>query len=68
MARVNELRYPFPKEILLIPLGIFIALVAAEALLRAFPTLLPVDRQIALEDSPETRGVSHPYIGYLPTP
>jgi lysophospholipase L1-like esterase len=69
MARLNDLRYQFPKGILLIPLGIFVALVAAEALLRAFPTLLlPLDLQIALEDSPETRGVSHPYIGHLPTP
>jgi lysophospholipase L1-like esterase len=69
MARLNDLRYPSPKGIVLIPLGIFIALVAAEALLRAFPTLLlPLDLQIELEDTPETRGVSHPYIGYLPTP
>ena len=69
MARVNGPRYPFPKGILLIPLSIFIALVAAEALLRVFPTLLlPVELQIALEASPETWGVSHPYIGYLPTP
>jgi hypothetical protein len=69
MARVNEPRYPSSKGILLIPLGIFIALVVAEVLLRAFPSLLlPLDLQIALEDSPETRGVGHPYIGYLPTP
>ena len=56
------------KELLLIPLSLVLALVAAEGLLRAFPTLLPLELQIALEDSPETRGVSHPYIGNLHTP
>ena len=41
----------------------------AEGLLHAFPRLLlPLELQIKLEDSPETRGVSHPYIGYLHTP
>jgi lysophospholipase L1-like esterase len=69
MDRVNQLRYPVLQGIVLIPLGIIVALVAAEALLRAFPTLLlPLDLQIQLEDSPETRGVGHLYLGYLPTP
>jgi GDSL-like Lipase/Acylhydrolase family len=59
---------PMRKEILLIPLSLAIALVAAEGLLRAFPMLLPLELQIALEDSPEARGVSHPYVGNLHTP
>jgi hypothetical protein len=59
---------PMRIEILLIPLSLAIALVAAEGLLRAFPMLLPLELQIALEDSPETRGISHPYIGNLHTP
>ena len=59
---------PLRKELLLIPLSLVLALVAAEGLLRAVPTLLPLELEIALEDSPETRGVSHPYIGNLQTP
>jgi lysophospholipase L1-like esterase len=59
---------PMRREIFLIPLSLAIALVAAEGLLRAFPMLLPLELQIALEDSPETRGISHPYIGNLHTP
>jgi lysophospholipase L1-like esterase len=57
------------KEALLVLLAVVISLVAAEGLLRAFPRLLlPLELQIALDDSPETRGVSHPYIGYLQAP
>jgi lysophospholipase L1-like esterase len=58
---------PLRKELLLIPLSLVVALVAAEGLLRAFPTLLPPELQIVLKDSPRTRGVSHPYIGNLQT-
>lgn len=36
--------------------------------MRLFPGLLPLELQIALEDSPETHGVAHPYIGYLRDP
>jgi lysophospholipase L1-like esterase len=56
------------KDILLVPLSLALALFAAEGMLRAFPMLLPLELQIALEDSPETRGVSHPYIGNLHAP
>jgi hypothetical protein len=56
------------KEILLIVVSLVLALIAAEGLLRAFPTLLPLELQIALEDGPETRGVSHPLIGNLQIP
>jgi lysophospholipase L1-like esterase len=56
------------EEMLLVSFSLVLALVAAEGLLRAFPALLPIELQIALEDSPETRGVSHPYIGNLQPP
>jgi len=56
------------KELLLIPVSLVLALGAAEGLFRAFPTLLPLELRIKLEDSPETRGLSHPYIGNLPKP
>lgn len=59
---------PLRKELLLIPLSLFLALVAAEGLLRAFPKLLPLELQIALEDSPARRSISHPYIGNLHRP
>src|SRR5262245_59914966 len=69
MVRVKEPRYRLLKGILLIPFGIFIALVAAEALLRAFPTLLlPLDLQTTLDKRPELWGVAHPYIGNLQAP
>ena len=35
---------------------------------RCAERLLPLELQIALEDSPETRDLSHPYIGNLHTP
>lgn len=56
------------KEFLLIPVSLVLALGAAEGLLRLFPTLLPLELEIKLEDRPETRGLSHPYIGNLPKP
>jgi hypothetical protein len=56
------------KEILLIPLSLILALVAAEGLLRVFPALLPLELRLFLEDAPESRGVSHPYIGNLGAP
>jgi hypothetical protein len=56
------------KDLLLILLSLVLVLLAAEGLLRTFPALLPLELQIALEDRPETRGVSHPYIGNLHTP
>jgi lysophospholipase L1-like esterase len=56
------------KEMLLVLLSLVLALVAGEGLLRAFPSLLPLELQIALEDSRETRSVSHPYIGNLHRP
>jgi lysophospholipase L1-like esterase len=56
------------KEVFLIPLSLVVAVGVAEGLLRVFPTLLPLELQIALEDSPETRGVAHAHIGNLPRP
>jgi lysophospholipase L1-like esterase len=64
VVRRNEVR----KEILLVPFSLILASAAAEGLLRLFPALLPLELRISLEDSPATRGVSHPYIGNLGAP
>jgi hypothetical protein len=56
------------KNILLIPLSLILALVAAEGLLHVFPALLPLELRIALADGPQNWGVGDPYIGSLGTP
>jgi GDSL-like Lipase/Acylhydrolase family len=56
------------EKMLLVLLGLALALGAAEGLLRAFPALLPLEVQIALENRPETRGIQHAYIGNLHPP
>ena len=53
---------------LVVGASLVVALALAEGLLRVFPQALPVEVRIALENSPETRGIADPYLGHRPVP
>ena len=52
------------QSLMLVAVGLAAAVLMMEGLLRAFPSLLPVELHLALVD----RGVPHPAIGNLPEP
>ena len=52
----------------LLLISIILSLACVEGLLQLFPGLLPIEIQNRLQDDPNNKGMSHPYIGYLHTP
>jgi hypothetical protein len=60
--------FTYVSSVTLLIFSLMIAIVLAEGCLRLFPDLLPEEIKQQLQDDPNERGISHPYIGYLQTP
>ena len=56
------------SRVWLLVVGVVLALIIGESLLRLVLVLLPAELQQRLQASPSNSAISHPYIGHLPRP